>query len=237
MIMIKIHRSEMRSSQNKRHLFITCPIKAQMIDKNFPKNAQTRAPWTCFPAIPGVLQSSSTPSSRHLTAAQSDSPHESDDSQLGHMTAPVRLGLYRTDCVWDLFRNVRSQSAPLWVSQHLSLLVCTFLQVMNGLMQTTGWPAVVACVGNWFGKGKWVLHGWQCTKRVLFFFPSPGRLIHVTPVRPGSDSEKTVNTSLRKLAWTAYIYTHWIYVCSLYLIRISRKFLSISTSEPGWLSV
>ncbi|XP_007540316.1 glucose-6-phosphate exchanger SLC37A2 [Poecilia formosa] len=25
---------------------------------------------------------------------------------------------------------------------------------MNGLMQTTGWPAVVACVGNWFGKGK-----------------------------------------------------------------------------------
>uniref|UniRef100_A0A674MLN2 Glucose-6-phosphate exchanger SLC37A2 n=1 Tax=Takifugu rubripes TaxID=31033 RepID=A0A674MLN2_TAKRU len=26
--------------------------------------------------------------------------------------------------------------------------------VMNGLMQTTGWPAVVACVGNWFGKGK-----------------------------------------------------------------------------------
>ncbi|XP_054611694.1 glucose-6-phosphate exchanger SLC37A2 isoform X1 [Dunckerocampus dactyliophorus] len=29
-----------------------------------------------------------------------------------------------------------------------------FVQVMNGLMQTTGWPAVVACVGNWFGKGK-----------------------------------------------------------------------------------
>ncbi|KAM9332125.1 glucose-6-phosphate exchanger SLC37A2 [Pholidichthys leucotaenia] len=29
-----------------------------------------------------------------------------------------------------------------------------FVQVMNGLVQTTGWPAVVACVGNWFGKGK-----------------------------------------------------------------------------------
>ncbi|XP_074528367.1 glucose-6-phosphate exchanger SLC37A2-like [Halichoeres trimaculatus] len=28
------------------------------------------------------------------------------------------------------------------------------VEVMNGLMQTTGWPAVVACVGNWFGKGK-----------------------------------------------------------------------------------
>ncbi|XP_068457349.1 glucose-6-phosphate exchanger SLC37A2 [Clinocottus analis] len=28
------------------------------------------------------------------------------------------------------------------------------IQVMNGLMQTTGWPAVVACIGNWFGKGK-----------------------------------------------------------------------------------
>ncbi|XP_010139094.1 PREDICTED: sugar phosphate exchanger 2-like, partial [Buceros rhinoceros silvestris] len=28
------------------------------------------------------------------------------------------------------------------------------MQVCNGLVQTTGWPAVVACVGNWFGKGK-----------------------------------------------------------------------------------
>uniref|UniRef100_A0A8C2SZ18 Solute carrier family 37 member 2 n=1 Tax=Coturnix japonica TaxID=93934 RepID=A0A8C2SZ18_COTJA len=27
-------------------------------------------------------------------------------------------------------------------------------QVCNGLAQTTGWPSVVACVGNWFGKGK-----------------------------------------------------------------------------------
>ncbi|MGH0162313.1 UNVERIFIED_CONTAM: hypothetical protein FKN15_042557 [Acipenser sinensis] len=29
-----------------------------------------------------------------------------------------------------------------------------FAQAMNGLVQTTGWPAVVSCVGNWFGKGK-----------------------------------------------------------------------------------
>ncbi|NWI16287.1 G6PT3 protein, partial [Crypturellus soui] len=28
------------------------------------------------------------------------------------------------------------------------------MQICNGLVQTTGWPAVVACVGNWFGKGK-----------------------------------------------------------------------------------
>ncbi|OPJ67464.1 sugar phosphate exchanger 2 [Patagioenas fasciata monilis] len=28
------------------------------------------------------------------------------------------------------------------------------MQVCNGLVQTTGWPAVVACIGNWFGKGK-----------------------------------------------------------------------------------
>ncbi|NXE29423.1 G6PT3 protein, partial [Ardeotis kori] len=28
------------------------------------------------------------------------------------------------------------------------------IQVCNGLVQTTGWPSVVACVGNWFGKGK-----------------------------------------------------------------------------------
>ncbi|XP_032432362.1 glucose-6-phosphate exchanger SLC37A2 [Xiphophorus hellerii] len=35
-----------------------------------------------------------------------------------------------------------------------SLGYYAFVQVMNGLIQTTGWPAVVACVGNWFGKGK-----------------------------------------------------------------------------------
>ncbi|XP_078089217.1 glucose-6-phosphate exchanger SLC37A1-like isoform X2 [Mustelus asterias] len=28
------------------------------------------------------------------------------------------------------------------------------IQVANGLVQTTGWPSVVACIGNWFGKGK-----------------------------------------------------------------------------------
>uniref|UniRef100_UPI003AAD2A13 glucose-6-phosphate exchanger SLC37A2 isoform X2 n=1 Tax=Centroberyx gerrardi TaxID=166262 RepID=UPI003AAD2A13 len=35
-----------------------------------------------------------------------------------------------------------------------SIWYYAFVQAMNGLMQTTGWPAVVACVGNWFGKGK-----------------------------------------------------------------------------------
>ncbi|XP_062817082.1 glucose-6-phosphate exchanger SLC37A2 isoform X2 [Anolis carolinensis] len=28
------------------------------------------------------------------------------------------------------------------------------VQIFNGLVQTTGWPSVVTCVGNWFGKGK-----------------------------------------------------------------------------------
>ncbi|XP_060626260.1 glucose-6-phosphate exchanger SLC37A1 [Anolis sagrei] len=27
-------------------------------------------------------------------------------------------------------------------------------QIANGLVQTTGWPSVVTCVGNWFGKGR-----------------------------------------------------------------------------------
>uniref|UniRef100_A0A8C5MRE9 Glucose-6-phosphate exchanger SLC37A2 n=1 Tax=Leptobrachium leishanense TaxID=445787 RepID=A0A8C5MRE9_9ANUR len=27
-------------------------------------------------------------------------------------------------------------------------------QILNGLVQTTGWPSVVACMGNWFGKGR-----------------------------------------------------------------------------------
>ncbi|KAG8430700.1 hypothetical protein GDO86_020121 [Hymenochirus boettgeri] len=28
------------------------------------------------------------------------------------------------------------------------------IQILNGLVQTTGWPSVVTCIGNWFGKGK-----------------------------------------------------------------------------------
>ncbi|KAJ8388323.1 hypothetical protein AAFF_G00134770 [Aldrovandia affinis] len=35
-----------------------------------------------------------------------------------------------------------------------SIWYYAFVQAMNGMVQTTGWPAVVACVGNWFGKGK-----------------------------------------------------------------------------------
>lgn len=31
------------------------------------------------------------------------------------------------------------------------------LQVANGLVQTTGWPSVVTCIGNWFGKGRYGL--------------------------------------------------------------------------------
>ncbi|XP_060054766.1 glucose-6-phosphate exchanger SLC37A1 [Erinaceus europaeus] len=27
-------------------------------------------------------------------------------------------------------------------------------QILNGLVQTTGWPSVVTCLGNWFGKGR-----------------------------------------------------------------------------------
>ncbi|KAL4228961.1 hypothetical protein ACF0H5_012001 [Mactra antiquata] len=28
------------------------------------------------------------------------------------------------------------------------------VQILGGLVQSTGWPSVVACVGNWYGKGK-----------------------------------------------------------------------------------
>uniref|UniRef100_UPI00398E3D6A glucose-6-phosphate exchanger SLC37A1 n=1 Tax=Pristiophorus japonicus TaxID=55135 RepID=UPI00398E3D6A len=35
-----------------------------------------------------------------------------------------------------------------------SLRYYIIIQVANGLVQTTGWPSVVTCIGNWFGKGK-----------------------------------------------------------------------------------
>ncbi|KAM6986664.1 glucose-6-phosphate exchanger SLC37A1 [Aplochiton taeniatus] len=35
-----------------------------------------------------------------------------------------------------------------------SLAFYIFVQIANGLVQTTGWPSVVTCIGNWFGKGR-----------------------------------------------------------------------------------
>ena len=28
------------------------------------------------------------------------------------------------------------------------------MMIINGISQSTAWPSVVACMGNWFGKGK-----------------------------------------------------------------------------------
>uniref|UniRef100_H3ATT2 Solute carrier family 37 member 1 n=1 Tax=Latimeria chalumnae TaxID=7897 RepID=H3ATT2_LATCH len=35
-----------------------------------------------------------------------------------------------------------------------SLSFYAFVQIANGLVQTTGWPSVVTCISNWFGKGR-----------------------------------------------------------------------------------
>ncbi|CAL8265910.1 unnamed protein product [Lota lota] len=35
-----------------------------------------------------------------------------------------------------------------------SMAFYVFVQVANGLVQTTGWPSVVTCISNWFGKGR-----------------------------------------------------------------------------------
>ncbi|XP_068185706.1 glucose-6-phosphate exchanger SLC37A1 isoform X2 [Antennarius striatus] len=35
-----------------------------------------------------------------------------------------------------------------------SLAFYLIVQVANGLIQTSGWPSVVTCIGNWFGKGR-----------------------------------------------------------------------------------
>ncbi|XP_071441934.1 glucose-6-phosphate exchanger SLC37A2 isoform X2 [Hetaerina americana] len=35
-----------------------------------------------------------------------------------------------------------------------SLWYFIIIQILGGIVQTTGWPGVVTCMGNWFGKGK-----------------------------------------------------------------------------------
>lgn len=80
-------------------------------------------------------------------------------------------------------------SSLQWARSHA--VAPSVLQVMNGLMQTTGWPSVVACVGNWFGKGKWVLGCWPSSANAHFLLLRLTSL-HVWPhfgssVRPGFD--------------------------------------------------
>jgi len=31
------------------------------------------------------------------------------------------------------------------------------MQMIGGLVQASGWPAVVTCVANWFGKGRYIV--------------------------------------------------------------------------------
>ncbi|XP_059179505.1 sugar phosphate exchanger 3-like isoform X1 [Physella acuta] len=38
-----------------------------------------------------------------------------------------------------------------WVAFYNKYFYCS-IWIINGLMQSTGWPVVVACMGNWFGK-------------------------------------------------------------------------------------
>ena len=37
---------------------------------------------------------------------------------------------------------------------HLQYLLLTLIQILGGLVQSSGWPSVVTIMANWFGKGK-----------------------------------------------------------------------------------
>lgn len=60
----------------------------------------------------------------------------------------------------SLQQRILGLPSPGWVRAGsgsmpgLSHLPALSLQICNGLVQTTGWPSVVTCVGNWFGKGR-----------------------------------------------------------------------------------
>lgn len=125
----------------------------------------------------------------------------SHEFQRRHMTAWVRLWVY---------------GGPVWEGSTVLWLVCpqasqrarshavapSVLQVMNGLMQTTGWPSVVACVGNWFGKGKWVPGCWPSSANAHFLLLRLTSL-HVwphfdSPVWPGFDFCQTTKWQARR---------------------------------------
>ncbi len=42
-------------------------------------------------------------------------------------------------------------------THHYSKYVYVVIWIINGLLQSTGWPTVVAIMGNWFGKARYVI--------------------------------------------------------------------------------
>ena len=42
------------------------------------------------------------------------------------------------------------------VSWPTASICYVYIQILGGLIQSTGWPGVVAVMANWFGKGRWV---------------------------------------------------------------------------------
>jgi len=38
-----------------------------------------------------------------------------------------------------------------------------FIYLNTGLMQSSGWPTIVAIMGNWFGKGRCVCFDLSCS--------------------------------------------------------------------------
>ncbi|XP_074644505.1 sugar phosphate exchanger 3-like isoform X2 [Tubulanus polymorphus] len=55
-----------------------------------------------------------------------------------------------------------------WVGPYYNMYVYGVLWSLNGLVQSTGWPCVVTCMGNWFGKSSrgFVLGAWSACASV-----------------------------------------------------------------------
>lgn len=71
---------------------------------------------------------------------------------LGYVYNVHSLGFY-------IFVQVGLVAALLSRNKRACPYICSTscFQVVNGLVQTTGWPSVVTCIGNWFGKGRYGL--------------------------------------------------------------------------------
>ncbi|GCB78878.1 hypothetical protein scyTo_0020724 [Scyliorhinus torazame] len=69
-----------------------------------------------------------------------------------HLMQAKLLGKPFSNDTWCNWEPFAAGSRGLFVP--LCLRCRNVRQVANGLVQTTGWPSVVTCIGNWFGEGK-----------------------------------------------------------------------------------
>lgn len=156
------------------------------------------------------------------------------------MTAWACLGLYRTDCVWDLCGNVGDKVHPS--GSHSIFFLLLFA---HSCRSWTGWCRPPGGPLWWLVSATGLERGSEYCMAdsaviVGFSFLSPNAR-HSSQTRVWFLSDrKNGEQNTQETGWTAFSYAHWIYSMyahSLNLLCMSRTFYFEYFDSRNWLTV